>query len=110
MAKIEFQTLDSMGKRAVYRLADEADTLTTWITDAASNIGEIYEALAFMNEYPKGCAAHAILADRLRLGGKSDESIMACIERAAPTYPSIADRAEQQLDDLLADLRGVAGC
>jgi hypothetical protein len=108
MAKIEFNTLDSAGKRAIFRLAEEAETLPTLITDAALHIGEVFEAVAFIREYSKGSPAHAILAARLRLGGRSEESILACIERAAPAYRSIVDRADSELDDLLADLRGVA--
>lgn len=110
MPKLNFSDLDSMGKRAAYQLADEADTLTTWITDAASHVGEIYEAVAFIKAYPKGSAAHAILTDRLRLGGQSNESILACIHRAAPTYQGIIDRADCELDELLADLQNMYGC
>lgn len=109
MQNLNFSDLDSTGKRAVYRLADEADTFTTRIPDAASHVGEIYEAVAFMKKYPKGSAAHAMLADRLRLGGQSNESILACIERAAPTYRSIIDRADRELDELLADLQNMFG-
>lgn len=110
MPKIKFSDLDPTGKRDVFWLADEADTLTPNITAAASHVGEIWEAAAFMKEYPKGSAAHTALADRLRLGKTSAESILACIERAAPAYRTLGDRADAELDELLADLKGASGC
>jgi hypothetical protein len=110
MAKIEFHALDSTGKRAIFWLAEEAETLTSMITGAAAHIGEVFEAIAFIKENPKGSAAHAILASRLQLGGQSKETILACIERAAPAYRSIVDRPDIELDELLADLRRVPGC
>jgi hypothetical protein len=69
MAKIEYRALDSTGKRAVFLLADGAGTLTNLITDAASHIGEVYEAVAFMKAFPMGSEAYEVLAARLRLGG-----------------------------------------
>lgn len=108
MQKIHFNALDAGSKRAVFWLADEAETLTTSIAESATHVGEILEAAAFMREYPRGSAPHAILAARLQLGDKSAESILACIKRAAPAYQSITERADDELDELLADLNGTS--
>lgn len=104
MPKINFSDLDSCGKYAVFWLANEAETITPNVTNAASHPGEILEAVAFMKDYPKGSAPHAALASRLQLGGRGSESIMACIERAAPGYRSLADRADVEIDELMNDL------
>lgn len=109
MQKIKFSDLDLTGKRAVYLLADEAGTLTPTITAAATHPGELLEATAFMKRFPKGTAAHTTLVERLQLGDRSAESILECIERAAPTYQTLADRADAELDELLADLRAYPG-
>lgn len=106
MPKLNFSDLDSTGKRAVFWLADEAETLTTFVTESASHAGEILEAAAFMKDYPRGSEPHAVLAARLQLGDKSAESILACIRRAAPAYQSMTVRADDELDELLADLNG----
>jgi hypothetical protein len=103
--KIKFSDLDPTDKRAVFRVVDEAETLTAFVTAAAAHVGEIFEAAAFMKEFPKGTAEHTALADRLRLGDTSAESILACISRAAPTYRTLTERADAELDELLADLR-----
>lgn len=104
MKKIKFSDLDLTGKRAVFWLADESEALTAFVTAAATHPGELLEAAAFMKEFPKGTAAHTTLADRLRLGDTSAESILACIERAAPTYRTLTERTDAELDELLADL------
>jgi hypothetical protein len=63
-----------------------------------------------MKEFLEGTAERAALADRLRLGDSSAESILACIERAAPAYRTLAGRAtDAELDELLADLRAYPG-
>lgn len=108
MPKIHFNALDSTSKRAVFWLADEAETLTTFVTESASHAGEILEAAAFMRQYPRGSAPHAMLAARLQLGDKSAESILACIKRAAPAYQSMMERPDDELDELLADLNGMS--
>jgi hypothetical protein len=69
------------------------------------HVGEIWEAAAFMKEFPKGTAERTTLAERLRLGDTSAESILDCIEPAAPAYRTLAERADAELDELLADLR-----
>jgi hypothetical protein len=109
MPKIHFDALDSISRRAVFWLADEAETLPTFVIESASHPGEILEAVAFMREQPRGSAPHALLAARLQLGDKSAESILACIKRAAPTYQSMTERADDELDELLADLNGTSG-
>lgn len=106
MPKIKFSDLDPDGKKAVFWLADEADTLTPNITAAASHVGEIWEAVAFLKGHPKGSLAHTALADRLRLGDTSAESILECIKRAAPAYRSLNEAADAELNELLADLKG----
>ncbi len=108
MQNIKFSDLDPTDKRAVFWLADEAETLTAIITAAATNPGELLEAAAFMREFPKGTAAHTTLAERLRLGGTSTESILACIERAGPSYLTLAESADAELDGLVADLKSTA--
>jgi hypothetical protein len=105
MPKIKFSDLDSTEKRAVFWLADEAETLTPNITAAASHVGEIWEAAVFMKQFPKGTAEHTTLADRLRLGDTSAENILNCIKRAAPAYLTQGEASDAELDDLLADLR-----
>lgn len=110
MPKIQFSNLDSTGKRAVFWLADEAKTVTSFITDAASHVGEIFEAAAFMKQFPEGTAERATLAERLQLGDRSTESILDCIERVAPAYRTLAGRAsDAELDELLADLKAYPG-
>lgn len=109
MAKINFNALYSIEKRAVFWLADQADTLTTFITESISHPGEIMEAVAFLNEHYKGSKQHTILITRLRLGNNGVESILACIARAAPAYRSIAERPDNELDDLLKVINGVSG-
>lgn len=106
MPTIKFSDLDSTEKRAVFWLADEAETLTPNITAAASHIGEIWEAAAFMKEFPKGTPQHTALAERLRLGDTNAECILTCIERVAPAYASLSEASDAELDELLADLRG----
>jgi len=108
MPKIKFSDLDPTAKRAVFWLADQAGTLTPTIRAAAAHVGELWEAVAFMQEHPEGTAAHATLAERLRLGTGSDESILDCIERAAPTYRSVGDRVDAELDELLASLENAS--
>lgn len=108
MPKIRFSELDLAAQRAVFWLAQEAETPTPYITGAASHVGEIYESVAFMKDFPKGSAAHTTLADRLRLGDTSTESILDCIKRAAPTYRSLGERVDSELDELLADLQSAA--
>jgi len=107
MAKINFDALYSIEKRAVFWLADEAETLTTFITESISHSGETMEAVAFLKEHGKGSEQHKILTTRLRLGNKSAESILACIVRAAPAYRSMAERPDNELDDLLKVINGV---
>jgi hypothetical protein len=108
MKQIKFSDLDLTDKRAVIWLADEAETLTAIVTAAAVHPGELLEVAAFMREFPKGTAAHTTLAERLRLGGTSAESILDCIKRAAPAYLSLGERTDAELDDLLADLKSTA--
>lgn len=108
MPKVKFSELDLTGKRAVLWLADEAETLTQYIVTAASHVGEIFESVCFMKDFPKGNAAHTTLANRLRLGGTSTESILDCIRSAAPAYRPLGERTEAELDELLADLQSVA--
>jgi hypothetical protein len=108
MPKIKFSELDLTSKRAVLWLADEAETLTQHVTAAAAHIGEIFESVAFMKDFPKGSTAHTTLADRLRLGATSTESILDCVKRAAPTYRSLGERVDSELDELLADLQSAA--
>lgn len=110
MRKIKFSDLDSTEKRTVFWLADQAEALTPNITAAAAHVGEIFEAAAFMKEFPKGSMAHATLADRLRLGDTNAESILDCIKRAAPTYRTLTERTDAELDELLADLKGASVC
>lgn len=109
MPKIKFSDLDRTGKSAVFWLADEAKTLTAFVTASATHVGEILEATAFMKEFREGTVERAALADRLRLGDTSAESILACIKRAAPTYQTLAGATDDELDELLADLRGYPG-
>lgn len=106
MARIKFSDLDSPTKRAVFRLADEAETLTPNITGAVSHVGEIREADAFMTVYPKGSEAHTALATRLRLGDASEESVLSCIKRAAPAYRSTSETADVELDELTPYFQG----
>lgn len=110
MVKVRFSDLDPVGKRAVFWLANQANTLTALITESALHPGEILEAAAFMNEHPKGSTPHTILAERLKLGIRSDESILACIQRADPTYRSMTVRADSEIDELLTELKYMSGC
>lgn len=105
MSKVEFSDLDSTGKRAVCWLADEAKTVTSFITAAAAHVGEVWEAAAFMKQFPEGTAERAALAERLQLGDRSTESILESIKRAAPGYRTLTEAADAELDELLADLR-----
>lgn len=109
MPKIQFSDLDSADKRAVFWLADEAKTVTSLITDAANHIGEIWEAAAFMKQFPEGTVERATLAERLQLGDRSAESIAECIKRAAPGYRTLAEAADAELDELLTDLKAYPG-
>jgi len=109
MPKLDFSDLDSCGKYAVFWLANEAETISPNVTDAASHPGEILEAVAFMKKYPKGTAPHSALAVRLQLGGAGTESIIACMERAAPGYRSLADQADVEIDELMNDLKFTPG-
>lgn len=109
MPEIQLCDLDPTDKRAASWVADQAETLTVFVTAAASHIGEIWEAAAFMKEFPDGTTERSALADRLQLGGRSAESILDCIERAAPAYRTLAGRAtDAELDELLADLRAAS--
>jgi hypothetical protein len=109
MSKIRFSDLDPTYKKAVFWVADEAKTLTSFVTAAAAQVGEILEAAAFMKEFPEGTVERATLADRLRLGDTSAESILECIKRAAPAYRSLSEAADAELYELLADLRTYPG-
>jgi Spy/CpxP family protein refolding chaperone len=108
MSKIKFSELDSSEKRAVFWLAEQVEALTAYITAAASHTGEIWEAANFMREYTKGSMPHTTLAERLKLGRESGESITDCIKRAAPAYRSLVERADAELDELLYDFRNAA--
>lgn len=105
MPKVQFSDLDSTGKHMVFWLADEAKTVTSFITDAAAHIGEIWEAAVFMKQFPEGTAERTALAERLQLGDRSAESILECLNRAAPGYRTLAEAADAELDELLADLK-----
>lgn len=105
MRKVHFRDLDATAKRTVFWLADQAETVTALITDSVSHAAEIWEAAAFMKEYPHGSAPHTALAERLRLGDNSAETILDCISRAAPSYLGLAQRTDEELDELLADLK-----
>lgn len=109
MLKVQFSDLDSTGKKLVFWVADEAKTVTSFVTAAAAHMGEIWEAAAFMKQFPEGTAERATLAERLQLGDRSTESILECIGRAAPGYLSLAEVADAELDELLADLRAYPG-
>lgn len=108
MPKIRFFDLSLLEKKTVYWLADEAATLTPTITAAASHIGEIWAAASFMETFPKGTAAHAALANRLRLGDQSTESILDCIERAASSACAPVQKTDAELDSLFAGHEGTA--
>ncbi len=110
MVTVKFSDLNSVSKRAVFWLANQADTITAFITESASHPGEILEAAAFMSEHPKGSTPHTALAERLKLGSRGLESVLACIQRADPTYRSIAARADSEINDLLAELKSLSGC
>jgi len=105
MPKVHFGDLGATAKRAVFWLADQAETTTALVTDSVSHAGEIWEAAAFMKAHPHGSAPHTALAKRLRLGENSAESILDCISRSAPSYPELAQRTDEELDELLADLK-----
>lgn len=109
MPKVQFSDLDSTSKRAVFWLADEGKTVTSSVTSATTHIGEIWEAAAFMKQFPEGTAERATLSERLQLGDRSAESILDCIKRAAPAYRSLAEAADAELDELLADLKAYPG-
>lgn len=110
MPKIQLSNLAPTDKKAVFQVADEAKTLTAFVTAAASHVGEIWEAAAFMKQFPEGTAERATLAERLQLGDRSAENILDCIKRAAPAYRTLAGRAtDTELDELLADLRAYPG-
>jgi hypothetical protein len=105
MPIVQFSDLDSIDKRAVFWLADQAKTVTSLITDAATHIGEIWEAAAFMKQFSEGTVERATLAERLQLGHRSAESIPDCLKRAAPGYRTLAEAADAELDELLTDLK-----
>jgi hypothetical protein len=105
---IKFSDLDFTDQRAASWLADEVGTLTPNIIAAAAHVGDLLEAVAFMKAHPKGTTAHAVLASRLRLGDNCAESILDCIRRAAPAYRSMCEASDAELDELLADLKGMA--
>lgn len=104
MPKVNLFDLDSTAKSTVFWLADQAETVTALVTESVSHVGEIWEAAAFMKEHPRGSAPHAALAERLRLGTNSAETILDCISRSAPSYLGLAQRTDEELDELLADL------
>lgn len=105
MPKINFNDLDATAKSAVFWLADQADTVTILVTDSASHAGEIWAAAAFMKEHPKGSPSHTAMSERLRLGARSIETILDCISHLVPGYLEIAERTDEKLDELLADLK-----
>lgn len=108
MSKFNFSDLDPASKRTVFWLADQVETATAFITDSVSHVGEIWEAAAFMKAYPKGSFPNAELAARLRLGNKCAETVLDCIARLAPGYSNLAERSDEELDELLADLGNAA--
>lgn len=109
MPKIQFSDLDPSTKKAVFWLAEEARTVTSFVTDAAVHVGEIWEAVAFMKRFQEGTAERATLAERLQLGDQSAKSILDCIKRTAPSYRTLAEAADAELDELLADLKTYPG-
>lgn len=104
MPKVHFHDLDATAKSTVFWLADQAETVTALVTDSVSHAGEIWEAAAFMKDHARGSAPHTALAERLRLGNNSAETIHDCISRSAPGYSELARRTDEELDELLADL------
>lgn len=108
MTIINFSDLDSTDLRAASWLADEVGTVTPIIIAAAARIGDLLEAVAFMKAHQKGTMAHTVLASRLRLGDNCAESILDCIRRSAPAYRSMCEASDAELDELLADLKGMA--
>ena len=105
MPKVNFLDLDETAKSTVFWLADQAETVTASVTKSVSHVGEIWEAAAFMKEHPHGSTPHTALAERLRLGDNSAETILDCISRSAPSYLELTERADEELDELLADLK-----
>lgn len=110
MPKFKFSDLDVMGMHAVFWLANEAKTTTPVITASASHVGEIFEAAAFMRKFPKASAEHSFLAERLRSGDQSDINILDCIANTSPSYLTLANSTDAELDELLAYLRSGLPC
>ncbi|WP_211451157.1 hypothetical protein [Collimonas antrihumi] len=102
MQKLKFNELDSTHKRLVYELADEAETLTPRILAAASHIGELWELRFFFDHFSPGTPERAQLVKRLRPGSAATESILDCIHHAAPSYHTMGQRCDAELDELLA--------
>jgi hypothetical protein len=103
MKALNFSELDTNLKRAVFWLADEAETLTSIVLAAAAYKGELWEAKAFFMRFSKGSPEHAQLANLLRHGSASRGTILDCIQKIAPAYKTIGGRCEQELDYLLQE-------
>ncbi|GAC1415069.1 MAG: hypothetical protein NVSMB6_17330 [Burkholderiaceae bacterium] len=100
--KLKFNELDSTHKRLVHQLADEAEILTPCILAAASHIGELWELRFFFEHFPRGTHERAQLANRLQPGSDATGSILDCIHHAAPSYQTMGQRCDAELDELLA--------
>lgn len=107
MQKVKFSELDPTQKRAVFWLADAAETLPPTILAGAAHIGELWAAETFLKRFPPGTEQHAQLASRLRLGGSATESILDCIRGVETSYRTLGQRCEAELADLLSTTQNV---
>ena len=110
MPKFKFSDLDLAGMHAVFWLAKEANTTTSFITASVSHIGEIWEAAAFMRKFSEASKERSVMVERLKLGDQSDIGILDCIANTSPTYRTLAESTDSEFDELLAAIRNGLSC
>lgn len=88
MNRIIFSELDRHEKRKLWNLAEKAGTLSSFLIASVQHLGELWAADEFFDHFPKGTVEHAQLAERFRHGTPSNENILDCIARIAPSYVS----------------------
>lgn len=98
---MKLDQFDSMQCQCIVSIALDTGVAPDRIAGAAMRPGDVWEVRAFLLHYPDGTPEAARLIERLRQGDEAPESIHDIINFAAPSYVSIAEQTDAELDRLL---------
>lgn len=93
---------DSQHRRVIASIGLDTGTDPDKIANAVSCAGDVWECRAFLNRYPHGTPESAPLIEHLRQGSTASESVLTVIKKfAPPSYRTIAEATDAELDELL---------